>query len=265
MFYLQANPSDVLLFHRKRTNEASKTSTPKNKGSSARKNGDAIQIDPAYPAELEESNVEDFIKTMLNTSEKKISVLKEDKMSIALDDFVTKEQRQVINETVTKLVNTQEKWLVQRGVDPSNDRESGSEVKLTTANAVREVCQAEGDKTFDDRFEMDIDDENGGADKGQFRNKKKRAPTKRIVSTSSKAKGRSRARTHESDESEFDEDDEIVEDVSPPRSKRTGGGRTGRRATTKRGYTEDVIELDDDDDESSFVSQTPKKKARRRR
>ena len=84
-------------------------------------------------------NVEDLIKDNLTAFEKKIDLLDEKKMSIALEHFVEKEQKGVIDEVAHDTLLKQQKKLVKRGI-------TNEVSKLTTAIGVREICHAESEK-----------------------------------------------------------------------------------------------------------------------
>ena len=74
---LQANPSDILLFHKRRQAEAATSG----KGGAARKKRRAAGLDvPLEPEDLEQINIEDLIQSNLANSDKKLEILDEKSM-----------------------------------------------------------------------------------------------------------------------------------------------------------------------------------------
>ena len=67
----QANPSDILLFHKRRSAEAAKRKGASNRGS--------LNI-PTEPEDLDETNIEDLITDNLEKSDKKLELLDEKTM-----------------------------------------------------------------------------------------------------------------------------------------------------------------------------------------
>jgi len=157
-----ANPSDILCFHRKRSKDGPKESIAKGN----RTNANSLS-EPSYPDELNAINMENIMKDTLETTDKKLQILDEEKLGFAVEDFVSKEQKQAFLETVDKIVTVQQKRLVKRGLSIMNSSRGGDadsavgnvENKVTTANAVREVCHAESQKLRDDDDMMDIEEE----------------------------------------------------------------------------------------------------------
>lgn len=75
MFVQQANPSDILLFHKKRGAESAK-----NKGAAKKRASKGLNV-PSEPEELEEVNVEDLVNDNLFNSDKKLELLNEKDMA----------------------------------------------------------------------------------------------------------------------------------------------------------------------------------------
>ena len=104
---------------------------------------------PIAPIDLAEVNVEDLIEETLEMSEKKLELLDQHQLGLALDDFVVKELGQAIGETVDKLMDHQQTKLISRGIEQEEEYENSSNNnnnKVTTANAVREICLAEAEE-----------------------------------------------------------------------------------------------------------------------
>ena len=117
----QANPSEILLFHRRRTTVASKSG--KKKGNS--KAEDSLSAAPIQPESLDDINLEDFVKGVLTSSGKKLQILDEQRLSIAVEDYVSKDQKGVLGETVLKILSEQRKNLVKRGIAVDDGVEAG--------------------------------------------------------------------------------------------------------------------------------------------
>ena len=254
------------------------------------------------------------MKDTLDAADKKLQILDEERLGVALDAFVAKEQKQMIDETVSKIVSVQQKKLVKRGVDADEkaDKEQG-DGKITTQNALIEACQAETQKIRDSQFSIDIDEEVDDDNCNGQSMKMKKAPTKKggrkevesdsevdfdyddnIIIDDSPPQKRGMKRNESSQISsrikrarsnltkrttyESDDEDDVIEsdDVSPMPKRSNGTARAARgsrRATTKKSYREDPIEIDDDDDEDDGMdwgvgtqsSQTSSRRANRRR
>jgi hypothetical protein len=71
----QANPSDILLFHKKRGAESAN-----GKGAAKKRAAKSLNI-PSEPEELEEVNVEDLVNDNLFNSDKKLELLNEKDMA----------------------------------------------------------------------------------------------------------------------------------------------------------------------------------------
>ena len=142
---IQANPSDILLFHKRRAVVTKEEKERKDKLLSA-------FDQPIAPIDLAEVNVEDLIEETLEMSEKKLELLDQHQLGLALDDFVVKELGQAIGETVDKLMDHQQTKLISRGIEQEEEFENSSNNnnntnnKVTTANAVREICLAEAEE-----------------------------------------------------------------------------------------------------------------------
>jgi len=258
-----ANPSDILCFHRKRSTDGPKGSTAKGN----RTNANSLS-EPSYPDELNAINMENIIKDTLQTTDKKLQILDEEKLGFAVEDFVSKEQKQVFSETVDKIVTVQQKRLIKRGLSSMNSSRDGDadsavgsvENKVTTANAVREVCQAESQKLRNDDDMMDIEEE-----KSQNTNGKRTKPV---------AVRKRRPRSSKSDS-----DDDIVdrEDDDDMNGSYNHGGESAKsKNPTRRGNqrvrrttkSHSPIDSEIDDEEEITVirkQQKPKKTPSRAR
>eukprot|EP01082_Thalassiosira_pseudonana_P015566 g14358.t1 g14358 contig9:1664367-1666563(-) len=106
-----ANPSDILLFHRRRQAE----NTTAKGAATKKKRAAAGMYDPTEPEELEEVNVEDLVNENLFNMDKKLELLTEREMGEALDDFVSKEQKQAIGDMAAIILRKSQKTLTSRG------------------------------------------------------------------------------------------------------------------------------------------------------
>ena len=71
---MQSNPSDILLFHKRRQAEAATSG----KGGASKKKRRVAGLDvPLEPEDLEQINIEDLIQVNLANSEKKLEILDE--------------------------------------------------------------------------------------------------------------------------------------------------------------------------------------------
>lgn len=74
---MQANPSDILLFHKRRQAEIATGG----KGGTSKKKRRAIGLDvPLEPEDLEQINIEDLITSFLANTDKKLELLDEKSM-----------------------------------------------------------------------------------------------------------------------------------------------------------------------------------------
>jgi double-strand break repair protein MRE11 len=125
-FYFQV---DLLLFHRKRDTADSKGKSRKKKPGT---------MDPIAPEELEEMNVEDLVKENLDQAEKKLEILSEEKLSLSLDDYVSKEVKQALTDGVAAMLERQQKELIKR----RNENGEG----VSTGAQIREIVQEEAER-----------------------------------------------------------------------------------------------------------------------
>jgi len=131
-----ANPSDILLFHRRRQINSAKV----NNTDSKKKNTKTWE-NPIDPGELEKINIEDLISDNLNLGDKNLGILDEKKLSNALEEFVDKAQLQSFTESCGQTIMKQQNKLIKRGF--SNNRDLSEEGKVTTKASIREICKAE--------------------------------------------------------------------------------------------------------------------------
>ena len=239
--------------------------------------------EPMDPEEFAEVNVEDLIADNLETSDK-LKILEEQSLGAALEDFVSKEQRSALGETVVEILEKKTQQLIKRGKSKNGDDTS---ISIKTTAALKEILEKEADKrkgqggcrkgrggrrkglpprrrnalppsrrrrtaTIEDDDEYE--NENGGLglsddDSGEKpRGKATRKKAARSTSSGSKASSaRSRKKKQPSNDEDDLSDDHM--DVEPTTTaKKSRVARPARRtAATKAKYT-----FDDVSDESDF-------------
>ena len=100
---------------------------------------------PLKPEELADMNMEDIMKENLGISVKKVEIMSDRQLGVALDYFVLKEQRQAINENVEETLISHNKKLIKRSRGKDKDeQEGGLTFMINTAAAVQEMCMVEG-------------------------------------------------------------------------------------------------------------------------
>ena len=109
-----ANPSDILLFTRKRKLVERKQAAVNAASSSAATTAIA-------PPDLNDTTVEELAYDLLQNH--KLDLLNAQQFTLAVEDFVEKEQRQAIVETVNLLVKKQQKALIVRGKSAASPAE----------------------------------------------------------------------------------------------------------------------------------------------
>lgn len=95
-----ANPSDILLFHRKK--DAKLASTVK-----------TTSIQPIAPEELERTNMEDLVREQLSVPDGKLQILGEKDLSEALEEFVDKSVTAAITDVATDMLTKTQKTLIK--------------------------------------------------------------------------------------------------------------------------------------------------------
>mmetsp|Transcript_10456 Transcript_10456/g.21453 ORF Transcript_10456/g.21453 Transcript_10456/m.21453 type:complete len:890 (-) Transcript_10456:291-2960(-) len=265
-----ANPSDILLFHRRRKAE----SAADGKGGTKKSRAAAADlIGPIEPEDLEDINVEDLVNDNLASTDKKMELLNERQMALALDEFVNKEQRQAISDSTHDILKKSQKQLKSRG------KKDGQPSDLNPT-AIREICAADAEKA---RADLASEQENAV----EQRKKKRRADSLELGSHSNTEKRRphdnddnadqvednpatkqsrtatSRYAAAKSPAPQYDsEEEEIEEPDSPPPRKPVS---KSKRAIAKTATTAKTRSRTDPDDEVEFAgtSQAPAKPAKR--
>ena len=114
-----------------------KTETVKKEGPRSPSNGIPSLDWPLKLEELAEMNVEDLIKENLEISGKKLEIMSERQLGVALDDLVLKKQRQAINENVGENLKKNNKRPIKRNVcEDKDEQEVRPTFMITVAAAV---------------------------------------------------------------------------------------------------------------------------------
>eukprot|EP00970_Alexandrium_tamarense_P003760 scaffold609_cov198-Alexandrium_tamarense.AAC.37 len=238
-----ANPSDILLFHRRRQAE----NTTAKGAATKKKRAAAGMYDPTEPEELEEVNVEDLVNENLFNMDKKLELLTEREMGEALDDFVSKEQKQAIGDMAAIILRKSQKTLTSRG-----KKEGEDSIEVDNAATIREFCMS---KTERSRAELAMEREEAA----QNKKKKQTDASQKVMDELSPTK---KKKSRDFDDELSDDDD------SPPPKKRATKAKaatTSKKNTTKSRKVHKSrarVRSDSDDDEIEFVgsSQAPSKK-----
>jgi double-strand break repair protein MRE11 len=249
-----ANPSDILLFHRKKDPKLAST---------VKKNA----IQPMAPEELERTNMEDLVREQLAVPESKLQLFVEKALSDALEDYVDKSVTVAIADTALDMLSKAQRELIVRrqGAKPlENDSIQDESVKHSVADVNVSIDPSvpsnKKRKAGETNEESSTIIDAGDSDDELSHNKKT------LKSTTSKV---ARSRTKAPDSSD--------DDLAAPRPAKTTGGRPAKRAAAKRKvvYTLDESEDDevlshdnfentnngeDDDDDVSVEDQPPSKR-----
>jgi len=271
-----ANPSDILLFHKKRGAESAKT-----KGAAKKRASKGLNV-PSEPEELEEVNVEDLVNDNLFNSDKKLELLNEKDMAEALDDFVAKEQRGAIGDKAAHCLKTSQRHLKKRG-RKEGDEDGEEDFAIDNPTAIREFCMSKAEKA---RAELALEREEATAKKKKRELEKSKeimeelnSPDSKNVSrtnddssdednrpvakksraaTTTKKKTTTKPRKNVYDDDS--EDDELDEDSPPPKKRATKAATTSKRSTAKRSVAR-ADDSSDDDVEFAGTSQAQSQRA----
>ncbi len=182
---------------------------------------------------------------------------------------MNKDQRQNLNEIVDSNIHSQQKKLVKRGVDnhdENDDEEEGEGInkkaKVTTANAVREFCQAESQKNRGSHYSMEIDCDEEGENIAKTKSSNAR---KKKASTRQPTKKKGRAPNDESEDEFVDDDDseDFVQDSPPNGRKKSVSSRKATQSKSRgRKAYDSESDFDDNDDDDIVEDYSPPKKRR---
>jgi len=270
-----ANPSDILLFHKRRQAESAKAS--KAGGASRKKRGAAGLDVPVEPEDLADVNIEDLVTENLVNNDKKLELLDEKTMSEALEQFVDKKNVRAITEAAGEILEQNQRILIERGTEGREDGKAA----VDNPTSVREFLGAMTDRKRAD-FELEREDKEAEAEEEKEKSRKKggggrkspaarnkansnddqsmseseeeERPTKRsrVATTSKKAvANKSRTKYNDSD------DDDDFDDPPPGKKRATAKKATAKKATTNRSRRTNKSDSEIDDD---FDDPPPSKK-----
>jgi len=257
-----ANPTDILLFHRKKT-----------EGSGTR--GKSIKdIAPIEPSEIEEMNIEELIVEQFESNTAKLELFDDKKISLALDSYVGKQEARAINEALEKLLGKQQDRLIKSEAaldtgEASDEEETARGNKQKSTKRRAKSQQAE-DSYDDEGMEEDspVPKSRSKASKRSTTSRKRTASSRKTSSYKEsdsdekeeppKARSRaapSRARGRKAAPVDSEDDDDVRMVDPPPRA---------RKRTTKKpiDYSIDVSDEDDDNVVEDPPSPTKRKRGR---
>jgi hypothetical protein len=229
-------------------------------------------------------NVEVLIKENLDMADKKLEILSEQRLGLAVEDFVAKEQNKAFAEAMEETLTKQQKKLIKRGQGAGADEEEeGENGKVNSITDVRDIVQQESQQREQkeedatkisgykgrNRGAAELDDgDDSLPDKEDEKNHA--APARKKKAATGPARRRKVSPPTELDAS--DSDDVMV--TAPSKKNSRSAARPSRKAgRSKVNYNVDesgedsesdaVIELDDASDDSlEVVEVQPKKRPR---
>ena len=255
-----ANSDNILLFRREKQ-------AKKIESKATRKTREALKK-PLDPEELERTNMEDLVSTILDLPGSKLELLQEKALGEALEEYVEKNNLQAISNASEYLLKKRQKKLISQK-DVADNAEDIKEAILresfgdpaaasedpmeTTSNGTKSTTKSRSKKKFissqEDEEDMMNNDEE---DEENMGNKRIRSSSS---SSSRKAKApaasRRKHRPPPSDDEDDDDDDVVVVDEEEAIPKTTS--RASRRGARKVNYSMDNDDGDDDDDGSDAV------------
>lgn len=230
-----ANPSDMLLFHRKKDPKlASKIKKKK--------------IEPMAPEQIEQTNMEDLIKQQLDSCDTKLHVLVQDSLSEALEEYVEKSLTSAaISDVAVGTLSQKTKTLIAMNKANNDDDDDGP--KLEKESQVLDALNRESQSQEDvSMVEAEDDEEEQPSKKSKAKGSKKRkgASTQEKensmelddsleVPKSRSKKGATKKKKKSPLDSDEDDDDSFQAPKAP-----------GKKVVAKKAT------LDSDDDDDSF-------------
>ena len=232
-------------------------------------------------------NIDVLIKENLDMADKKLEILSEQRLGLAVEDFVAKELNKAFAEAMKDTLTKQQKKLIKRGENASGDEEEGERGKVTSVAEIRDIVQQEsqqrelkndtstktnGSKSRKRAAVEDEDEESlpeQETEENALPARKNKAATKTTKTTNSSFRGRKISLPNQLDAS--DSDDEVK--AAPPKSSCRSTARPRRSAARSSvNYNENesdedsesdaIVELDDHDDDSEVLEVQPKKRSK---
>ena len=237
---------------------------------------------PIAPEELEDMNIDVLIKENLDMADKKLEILSEQRLGLAVEDFVAKELNKAFADAMKETLTKQQKKLIKRGEGVGgDDEEEGESGKVTSVAKIRGIVQHEsqqrelkegsGTKTngSKSRQQAAVEDEDEESLPEKETEENDVLPARKNKAATKPTSSSFRGRISEFDASDLD--DEVV--AAPPKSSSRSTARPRRSAVRSRvNYNDDessedsesdaVVEHDDDDDDSEVLEVQPRKKSK---
>merc|ERR1719253_1992873 len=244
-----ANPSDILLFQKRRQADSAKGGRAAGKGGKRKRAGAGLDV-PVEPEDLADINIEDLVADNLINNEKKLQLLDEKSMGEALELFVDKKNAQAIRETANDILQHNQKILIRRGTREGDDDKPA----VDNPTSVHEFLGARADKHRAD-FEIEREDtreeKEGGETTKEPKKRREKGPS------SGAAAARRRANSNDDDMALGDSEEENRPNKKKPRTATTAAKKRATAAKPRKDY-----EYSEEDDESDDVEDPPPSKRR---
>ncbi|CAB1100076.1 unnamed protein product [Ectocarpus sp. CCAP 1310/34] len=207
-----ANPSDLLLFYRRRNAGGGAAGDSALGGGKSSRSGGLS--DPIRPDNLADIRVEDLVTENLENADKKLSLLVEPKLKMALEDYVYKQDAQAVPDMVKEALEGTQKAL-------RKERSAG------TVGMIDDAISKRNEK------------ERGELEAERVRNAERaKATAKRNAPASSTGEGNNNGRANNGPSDIDDEDDDMGMPSAPAAggtSTRGGVGRSGGGGSSDQG------------------------------
>ena len=276
-----ANPDNILLFKRDK-----QTKTLESKAT--RKAREALKK-PMDPEELERTNVEDLVNSILELPGSKLTLLSEKTLGQALEEYVDKNNLQSIPTASEEQLKKRQKMLISNpdftgsAGDPKSafptesklpeDAPSSSNGRKTKSKSSTKTSRSKPTQSFSSDEEGGNEEEN--VENSRTSSRKSTASLSTTKSSKSASRSTSTAGRRKQKLPDSDDDDDEVMPVDPPPTK-----SRSRRTTKKVNYSMDddendnndsdaVVDMmndddDDDDDDEMVVESSTKSRSTRK-
>ena len=247
-----ANSDNILLFRRE------KKSTKTAESKATRKAREAVKK-PIDPEELERTNVEDLVASILELPGSKLKLLSEKGLGEALEEYVDKNNLQSIPSTSEDQLKKRQKLLISNKeftgkseeVEEAfqRDNEPQEEAPPTGKSKSTSKSQSKKKQAYASEDEEDLQEEN-------LENSRVGVSSNGRKSAAKPSEQRSTAGRHKhkvADSEDDDDDDDVVVIDEPP--KKAPSKSRSRRSTKKVNYG-DGDGVDDGDDSDAVVDMT---------
>jgi double-strand break repair protein MRE11 len=249
-----ANPTDILLFHRKKD--------PKLASAVSKK-----KMEPVAPDEMRQTNFEDVVKEELKVKDDKMKILTVKEMERAMEDYVDKNMPRSIPDVANNSLDRKVKMLVRSGKE-----------KIENPSQIEE-CLAEGVSLAEDQEEEGDQASQKSARSKTNKTKKRSSEAEEESVSQSSGKGRSRKKSFEDSDDEvsqnkgkensFESDEEENKTTARASKKRAPAKRsapkqdTARKAARRQKLLEWSDEEEEDDDMMDVEPIKPKARPNR--